>query len=106
MNDIPKENTSQYLPYDTIHNTVKVLAFEALKLDSDGEAVDYHYTDEDIMNAIMMFNHIVGNRLYHNNYNENTPIEKSIKVSENFGMDMHNLLLRHGIIDTYKYYKK
>jgi hypothetical protein len=81
------------------------MAAEMLEIDAAEKTWLYHYSDADIMNAVLVFNHVLSNRYAHSlNDRGQIALPSSIKASGEMGQRIRDLVLDMTGVDTQKYY--
>lgn len=84
---------------------IDLLADLALEMDASNESAAILYTDEDAMNALLIFNHVCGNILIHRHQNDGLDIERASAVSVRMGGLLRQLFKSFTGIDPHEYYK-
>ena len=81
------------------------LADQCILNDAEEKAWMYHYDDEDIMNACIVFYHILGNRFAHDKTKSTDALALSTSEAEECANRIHDIVFDMTGIDTRKYYK-
>lgn len=79
------------------------LATYCLELEIVGQAHLYQYSDADIMNAIFVFNHVVSNRLAHNQIKSG---QLDPEIALHVGNKLHDLIVEITGFDPREYFKE
>lgn len=75
-------------------------------LESDSKGIKYEYTDEDFLNALIIFNSAAGSRLFDLNIEEKVTKDVAYKMAEKFGEEFRLLIYTFLNIDTLDLVKK
>jgi len=80
------------------------IADHFLEMDIENEtgvmpSFNYHFSDEDVMNATLIFSHVISNR-----HCKST--DASIARAEVFGAALHKLVLAYANVNTKTHYNK
>lgn len=73
-----------------------------LALESDANGVKYDYTDEDLFNSLVIFNSVLGTKLYDLGISERQGIEIMKKQAQKMGEDLRLLIYTYTDIDTHE----
>lgn len=89
-----------------VAETVSKLSDMTLNLDSTNQSADIRYTDEDVMNVLHIFNHIVSNYVIHHIYQDKkVPLQKASDRQFEFGSKMREFIREFTGIDPATYYQ-
>lgn len=72
-----------------------------LALESDANGVKYDYTDEDLFNSLVIFNSVLGTKLYDLGISERQGIEIMKKQAQKMGEELRLLIYTYTDIDTH-----
>ena len=72
----------------------------------DGGSGSIEYQKEDVMNALLVFNHVIGNYSIHRMIDKKIPEKECIKKAELVGNKLAAFVKYATGIDTKKYYKE
>jgi len=73
-----------------------------LALESDANGVKYDYTDEDLFNSLVIFNSVLGTKLYDLGISERQGIEIMKKQAQKMGEELRLLIYTYTDIDTHE----
>lgn len=73
-----------------------------LALESDVNGVKYEYSNEDLLNALLVFNSILGTKLYDLGISENQPFEIMADQAKKMGEELRLLIYTYTDIDTHE----
>ena len=74
--------------------------------ESDSRGVRYAYSEEDLLNALVIFNSIVGTKMYELFTAENQPFELCCEQATKYGEELRLLVYTFTNIDTHEIAKK
>lgn len=72
-----------------------------LALESDANGMKYDYTDEDLFNSLVIFNSVLGTKLYDLGISERQGIEIMKKQAQKMGEELRLLIYTYTDIDTH-----
>ena len=72
-----------------------------LALESDANGVKYEYSNDDLLNALVVFNSILGTKLYDLGISENQPFEIMANQAQKMGEELRLLIYTYTDIDTH-----
>lgn len=72
-----------------------------LALESDANGMKYDYTDEDLLNSLVIFNSVLGTKLYDLGISERQGIEIMKKQAQKMGEELRLLIYTYTDIDTH-----
>jgi len=72
-----------------------------LALESDVNGVKYEYTNEDLFNSLVIFNSVLGTKLYDLGISERQGIEIMKKQAQKMGEELRLLIYTYTDIDTH-----
>lgn len=73
-----------------------------LALESDANGIKYDYTDEDLFNSLVIFNSVLGTKLYDLGISERQGIEIMKKQAQKMGEELRLLIYTYTDIDTHE----
>lgn len=73
-----------------------------LALESDANGMKYDYTDEDLFNSLVIFNSVLGTKLYDLGISERQGIEIMKKQAQKMGEELRLLIYTYTDIDTHE----
>ena len=84
-------------PHREIINELAMLALE-----SDANGVKYEYSNDDLLNALVVFNSILGTKLYDLGISEKQPFEIMADQAKKMGEELRLLIYTYTDIDTHE----
>lgn len=84
-------------PHREIINELAMLAIE-----SDANGVKYEYSNDDLLNALLVFNSILGTKLYDLGILEKQPFEIMANQAQKMGEELRLLIYTYTDIDTHE----
>lgn len=94
----PKEEVNRH-----IQDVLNDLADVILDISAKERFHELRFTEEDVINASIIFSNICSSYAYHNN---SVPFKKALKRAEYFGTEMHSLIKTLCGLDMKKYIKE
>src|SRR5262245_26109105 len=88
-----------------VADRLQELADQALTLDADNISAEILYTEEDAMNALMIFSHVCSNIAIHKMLANNLPVEEARTLHEQKGNDLAEVFIHLTGIDSRTYYQ-
>lgn len=88
-------------PHRAILNELAMLALE-----SDANGVKYEYSTDDLLNALVVFNSVLGTKLYDLGISEKQPFEIMADQAQKMGEELRLLVYTYTDIDTHELLKK
>ena len=82
------------------------LAYELIDVDARQKGFLIEYTEDDIMAAAIVFNHIIQNKRIHIESRTNIKLSDAIENSKHFGQELHEFILKNTGVNTKTYYNK
>lgn len=73
-----------------------------LALESDANGVKYEYSNDDLLNALVVFNSILGTKLYDLGISEKQPFEIMANQAQKMGEELRLLIYTYTDIDTHE----
>lgn len=73
-----------------------------LALESDANGVKYEYTNEDLFNSLVIFNSVLGTKLYDLGISERQGVEIMKKQAQKMGEELRLLIYTYTDIDTHE----
>ena len=95
----PQLEMTEYL--EPLHHVAR----EVVELEATNKAFYYEYYDEDVMAAVLVFNHVLANRKIHFHNKINKPMDQSTAELKLYGEQLRALVEYMTGIDTQTYYK-
>lgn len=83
-------------PHREIINELAMLALE-----SDANGVKYEYSNDDLLNALVVFNSVLGTKLYDLGISEKQPFEMIAAQAQKMGEELRLLIYTYTDIDTH-----
>jgi hypothetical protein len=83
-------------PHRAIINELAMLALE-----SDANGVKYEYSNDDLLNALVVFNSVLGTKLYDLGISEKQPFEIMADQAKKMGEELRLLIYTYTDIDTH-----
>lgn len=83
-------------PHREIINELAMLALE-----SDANGVKYEYSNDDLLNALVVFNSVLGTKLYDLGISEKQPFEIMADQAKKMGEELRLLIYTYTDIDTH-----
>ena len=102
------KNLTQTKQKETISAILNYLSEKCLMFDNytqENKNIPPEFSDRDVMNVILTFSTILGNRSTHKMYNGKIPLEYSLELAEEFGEEIHKLALKMSGVNTKFFYK-
>jgi hypothetical protein len=72
-----------------------------LALESDANGVKYEYSNDDLLNALVVFNSVLGTKLYDLGISEKQPFEVMADQAQKMGEELRLLIYTYTDIDTH-----
>lgn len=85
---------------------INEVASMMLELDSSWQSSQIIMTDEDVMNATLIFQSVIGNRFCHKCIEQWKSITDSMNKAEEMGNKLSDYIKEHIWLDTKTFYKK
>ena len=73
-----------------------------LALESDANGVKYEYSNDDLLNALVVFNSVLGTKLYDLGISEKQPFEIMAEQAQKMGEELRLLIYTYTDIDTHE----
>lgn len=73
-----------------LSKTLENLADIVLEMDAKNESAEFEYSDDDAVNALMIFNSVVANRLIHAQMRANVPPKRIDKRVARYAKNLNN----------------
>lgn len=83
-------------PHREIINELAMFALE-----SDANGVKYEYSNDDLLNALVVFNSVLGTKLYDIGISEKQPFEVMADQAQKMGEELRLLIYTYTDIDTH-----
>lgn len=83
---------------------LEYLADSAVEIDASGNGEDIRYNEDDAMNALMVFMHVVNNVAIHKYEDEGTPVKRSLPHHIKQAKDLRLWFMRMVGVDPHKYF--
>ena len=84
-------------PHREIINELAMFALE-----SDANGVKYEYSNDDLLNALVVFNSVLGTKLYDLGISEKQPFEIMAEQAQKMGEELRLLIYTYTDIDTHE----
>ena len=84
-------------PHRAIINELAIFALE-----SDANGVKYEYLNDDLLNALVIFNSVLGTKLYDLGISEKQPFEMMAEQAQKMGEELRLLIYTYTDIDTHE----
>lgn len=84
-------------PHRAIINELAMFALE-----SDANGVKYEYSNDDLLNALVVFNSVLGTKLYDLGISEKQPFEIMAEQAKKMGEELRLLIYTYTDIDTHE----
>lgn len=70
-------------------------------LESDANGIKYEYSNDDLLNALVVFNSVLGTKLYYLGISEKQPFEIMAEQAQKMGEELRLLIYTYTDIDTH-----
>lgn len=70
-------------------------------LESDANGIKYEYSNDDLLNALVVFNSVLGTKLYDLGISEKQPFEIMAEQAKKMGEELRILIYTYTDIDTH-----
>ena len=70
-------------------------------LESDANGIKYEYSNDDLLNALVVFNSVLGTKLYELGISEKQPFEIMADQAKKMGEELRMLIYTYTYIDTH-----
>jgi len=91
--------------FGELSGLINDLADSCLEL-GDSDLGYYHrYDKDDVMNALLVFNHVLGNFVFHRLTDQNKTLDEKCESVESLGSEINKLIFKYCGFDTKEFYK-
>lgn len=88
-----------------LSKTLENVADIVLEMDANNESAEFEYTNDDAVNALMIFNSIVSNRLIHTDMKANLSVRKMDKRVARHAASLKKCFVKATGIDPKQYFR-